>query len=448
MSDGLDGLLRREMSRRDCLKLSGLVLGGVVLGTSPAFTEPGLARAGAAPQARGAGATYWAPWVTKLSPTSVTVNWRGDVNGSGSVDYAPAGYFIRHGGYRRTVDSPVAAQYQHVRLQGLEPNTEYVYRVRPSSGITEFAGLGFRTMPLWGPFSFIVLSDSQGGSKYDETKRFKYVAEAIAQETDPLFILHGGDCARFDDETAWTTFFAMAGGMLARFPIFTTVGNHEYHNLQDRQGPPTAAVQYHAAFDVPLHYSFDCCGVRFISLDTPDPANATEDDPQTSLALAQSQVPWLRDRLRSPRLGTFTIQHHPVWGRGRSAAHPDLQPWESLFHTYPISASFAGHIHDYQRLSVDGIPYFVLGTAGGPCEDMDPTDPIPPGYQRGETRKLGYLKVAVDPLRNTATAQQIAVGEVTGDDDNETPRIYASPVADDSVSFRLSPRRWSGAAPA
>jgi hypothetical protein len=439
--DDHDGLWRRELSRRDCLKLSGLVLGGLALGSKPAFAESLFARAGVAPQRLGIGVDYWAPWVTKLSTTSATINWRGDVDSSGSIDYATSSYFKRHRRYSHTIASHAAAQYQHVRLGGLAPNAQYVYRVRPAGNAAVFGARTFRTMPLSGPFTFIVISDSQEGSKYEETDRFAYVAAAIAQEPDALFVLHGGDYARFDDETKWTTFFEVADGMLARFPIFTTIGNHEYHDYGNSQGPPTAAVQYNSAFDVPLHYSFDCCGVRFISLDSPDPANANEDDPQTSLALAQSQASWLRDQLRPAKRGVFTIQHHPIWGLGSTAPNPDLQPWETLYHAYPISASFAGHVHNYQRFRVEGIPYLVLGTAGGPCQDIDHTAPAPVWYRRGETRKLAYLRVTVDPARNKATARQIAVGQVAGDNDDETPLIYDSPVVDDVVSFALSTRR-------
>lgn len=46
-------------------------------------------------------------------------------------------------------------------------------------------------MPLSGPFTFIVISDSHA-----QDGRFKYVANAIAKyETDVLFILDGGDYA-------------------------------------------------------------------------------------------------------------------------------------------------------------------------------------------------------------------------------------------------------------
>ena len=437
-----DELWSCEMSRRDSVKLSGLVLGGLALGSTTALASDLIALAGIPAQGLGTGVDYWAPYVTKLGQHFATVNWRQPDAGVGSIQYATLRHFSKHRTFNRITRSHVHAQYQHVRLTELEPNASYVYRVTPSGTAGPFGIRAFRTMPGRGQFTFIVLCDSQAGSKYEETKRFKYVADAIAKEKNVLFLLHGGDIARFDDESKWTEFFQLADGMLAKFPIFTTIGNHEYHDRADQSGPPTAAVQYHSAFSVPLHYSFDCCGIRFISLNTPDPRIANGDDPQTSLALAQSQTPWLRAQLRGHNSGVFTIQHHPNWGYGRTGVNPNLQPWETLYHTYPIAASFAGHIHNYERIHVGGIPYLVLGTAGGPCEDIDPTKPAPAGYRFGETRKLGYLKVTVNPAKNTATARQITVGQVTGDDDNETPLIYSSPRVDDSFTFRLhAPRR-------
>jgi acid phosphatase type 7 len=433
-------LLSREMSRRDCLKLSGLVVGGLALGSGTALPTPPVARAAAESRSRGLGTDYWKPWVTKLTRRSATINWRGADTGAGSIQYARRSFFRRHHRFTDRVDSRVIAAYQHVRLGGLEPDTEYVYKAKPSDNADVFGIRRFRTMPLSGPFTFLVVCDSQQGSKYGTTERFQCVAAAIAQEKDVLFILHGGDCARFDDEAKWATFFGLADGLLAKFPIFPTIGNHEYHDINGG-GQPTAAVQYHQAFDVPLDYSFDCAGVRFVCLNTPDPDNSKAGDPQTSLVLAQSQAAWLQEQLRHTMSGAFTFHHHPIWNYDQAAMNPDLQPWEALYRSGRISASFSGHVHNYERIEMDGIRYFVVGTAGGPCQDLDPGSPRPSGYQFGETRKLGYLKVIVDPARNVALAQQIAVGEVTGDDDDELPSVYLSPVVDDAVLFPLFRRQ-------
>ena len=291
-------------------------------------------------------------------------------------------------------------------------------------------------MPVSGPFTFIVISDTHA-----QEKRFKYVADAIAaNETDVLFILDGGDYASWDYEKYWTDYFQYADGMLAKFPLFTTIGNHEYHNHSHPEGPPTDADQYHSAFDIPtdgpLNYSFDCSDIRFIVLNSPDPQHANGDDPQPSLALAQSQRPWLAEQLDN-KLGDFTIHHHPIWHYGRTTMDPALQPWETLYQKYNISANFAGHVHNYQRYSVKGIPYFVVGNGGGEFADINEGDPHAKWYQYGETRQLGYLKVTVDPANNTATAQEIFVAWVE-EDDSETATVYDPPIIADTVTFPLA----------
>ena len=390
---------------------------------------------------------YWSPWVTKTTTNSATINWRSETNESGKIYYATTSYFNQHLSFENTTSAQTAAQYQHVQLTGLEPNTSYTYWVRPSGNESAFGNRTFRTMPVSGPFTFLVVCDSQEGSHYLETKRFKYVADAMANETGVLFILHGGDFARFDYEPDWTTFSQLADRMLANCTIFPTIGNHEYHNYTNQKSPPTLADQYHSAFDMPLNYSFDCAGVRFVILNSPDPNNANYDDPQTSLALAQSQASWLQTQLDNNMLGTFTIHHHPIWHYGCSTMNSDLAPWETLYHTYNVSANFAGHVHNYERLNVSGIPYFIVGIGGGECQDMGSTDPRPAWYQFGMTRVLGYLKVTVDPANNTATAWEISVGTVKEDDDNETPMIYPKPVINDTFTFPLKPAPYNPPTP-
>jgi parallel beta-helix repeat protein len=84
-----------------------------------------------------------------------------------------------------------------------------------------------------------------------------------------------------------------------------------------------------------------------------------------------------------------------------------------------------------------GIPYFIVGDAGGQCADLVSNNTPPVWYQLGETRVLGYLKVAVDPANNTATAQEIIIASVQEDDDNETPYVYPQPDVIDTFTFPL-----------
>lgn len=385
-----------------------------------------------------AAVVYWAPWVTKTTTTSATINWHGASNKAGKIEYATSSYYDVHHSFEKTVESPTTSAYQHVQLTGLEPNTSYIYRVKPSDDEEVFSNRTFRTMPASGPFTFIVISDTQEGHDYTEDMRFRLVAEAIAKETDVLFILHGGDYAGHDSEGLWTKYFLAADKMLAKFAIFTTIGNHEYHN-GDTPTVPTEAVQYHSSYDIPLagplNHFFDCAGVRFIILDSPDPT--TGEDPHSSLALAQSQAPWLEGLLKDNMAGVFTIHHHPIWDYFSSTNDPNLQPWEDLYHAYNISANFAGHTHTYQRYSVKGIPYFIVGNAGGRFADLINGDP-PVRYEFGETRQLGYLKVTVNPANNTATAQEIFVASVQDDDSAVPPVVHDPYIIADTVTFPLS----------
>ncbi len=396
---------------------------------------------------------YWAPWVTKTTTHSATINWHGDNDGLGLIDYATKSYYDENQSFKTTAAAPTMDAYQHVQLTGLKPDTEYIYRVRPSCNAGAFGNRSFRTMPVSGPFTFVVISDSQEGHTYTEAMRFRYVADAVAKETNVLFVLHGGDNAGHDSEGLWGKYFAAADKMLAKVAIFPTIGNHEYHNSDGGSNLPTAAVQYHQAYDVPLHYSFDCSGVRFIILDSPDPASLTngefgiaaggddlgDDDPHPSLALTLSQVPWLKKQLNNNLRGTFTIHHHPIWDEGRTTIDTNLQPWEVLYHTYKISATFAGHTHNYQRYSVQGIPYFIAGFGGGRCADLSTTNAV--WLQFTETRKLGYIKVTVDPAKNTATAQEIIAATVQEDDSDETPQVYDPAIPGDTVTFPLRQKR-------
>ena len=383
---------------------------------------------------------YWNPWVTKTTTNSATINWYGSGSKAGKIDYATTSYYDEHHSFDVEKVSHINSAYQHVQLTDLAPNTSYTYRVTTSEATPhEFSVRTFRTMPVSGPFTFIVISDTHA-----QEGRFIHVAAAIEKETDVLFILDGGDYTGHDSNDQWIQYFEAADKMLAKFAIFNTVGNHEYHN----SAADTPALHYHGAFDIlpngALNHFFDCAGIRFIILASPDPLTALPGgDPHTSLALAQSQAPWLEGLLKDNMAGVFTIHHHPIWDFDRTTINSNLQPWEDLYHAYPISATFAGHTHDYQRYSVKGIPYFVVGNAGGGFSDLTPP-PYAVWWITGKTRQLGYLRVTVDPAKNSATATEIFVASV---DDTVVPEIitvYPTPITYDTLTFQLKPTSGGG----
>ena len=387
--------------------------------------------------------TYWPPWVTKTNTTSATINWRQGNDypkDYGTLKYANESYYNQYQSFDKKVKYLEESKYHNIELTGLEPDTTYYYQVQTYEMPDYYDVRSFRTFPVSGPFTFIVIADSQKGHKYSLDQRYYVVAQAIAKEPDVLFILHGGDYYGFDDVEGFAEFFHYSNKMLSNTTIFPCIGNHEYHDPVDSNNPPTNADHYKWSFDMPLNYSFDCAGIRFIVLNTPDPNNANHDDPHTSPALAESQVPWLKEQLDNHMIGTFTLQHHPIWDYGRTGINTDLESWENLFHAYPISASFAGHTHNYQRFDVDGIPYFIVGTAGGRFSDLLENEPYPECYRFGETNRLGYLKVKVDPKNKTATAQEILVAATCCLDSADDPIVFDKPVIKETITFPLRGR--------
>ena len=160
----------------------------------------------------------------------------------------------------------------------------------------------------------------------------RYVADALSNEQGALFILHGGDYSNNDNASEWTDFFDYGDGMLANYSIFTNIGNHEYHN-NTGDNSSTDAYEYRNAFDYPLNYSFDCAGIRFVVLDSPDPNSP--DDQNPTLAHSEDQASWLKDQLDNNMSGTFVIDHHPVWTYGRASSESALQPGRPCFKNTP-----------------------------------------------------------------------------------------------------------------
>lgn len=379
---------------------------------------------------------YWSPWVTKTNETSATINWHQAANEGGVILFSNESHFNTTHSYDHTISYFGENAFQHINLTGLQSDTVYRYWVQPSANPEVFPnGCRFQTMPENGPFSFVVISDSHA---FTYPNRFKVVADSIANESDILFILHGGDYAAHDDTNQFGVFFNVSANMLSKYTIYPSIGNHEYHDPSGPNNSPTDAQNYRWAFDMPLNYSFSCSGVRFIILRSSDPTTHApgSDDPLPSLTLVKSESPWLEELLEPQNNGVFTIHHHPIWNERIYKDSKNLTLWDGLYKKYHISASFAGHWHSYQHLLEGGVPYMVCANAGG--EFIDLNGPYPPGYISGYTRQLGYLKVTVYPEHNIATMNEIFVGYVNSNSEKD-PIVYKNPIVKETFTIPLKP---------
>ena len=148
-----------------------------------------------------------------------------------------------------------------------------------------------------------------------------------------------------------------AGSQANRF--FPSLGNHDWETTA---GDPPVPQPYLDYFTLPdgagqeRYYDVRLGPVHIFALDSdprePDGVSANSVQARwLQGALAASDAPW--------KLVAF---HHAPYSSGLHGSTTYMR-WP--FAEWGADAVLAGHDHDYERLTVDGLPYFVNGLGGG-----------------------------------------------------------------------------------
>ena len=88
-----------------------------------------------------------------------------------------------------------------------------------------------------------------------------------------------------------------------------------------------------------------------------------------------AQAAWLRNQLAASTACYKVVYfHHAPYGSGRHGSH-DTMRWP--FADWGAQAVINGHDHLYERLEVDGIPYFVNGAGGAKLYDFKKRPKLP-----------------------------------------------------------------------
>jgi hypothetical protein len=115
------------------------------------------------------------------------------------------------------------------------------------------------------------------------------------------------------------------------------------------------------------------------------------------------QAQWLQERLAaSTSPWQVVYMHYPAYSSGLHGS-TDWAQWP--YAAWGADAVLAGHDHTYERLIVDGIPYFVNGLGGGAIYSF--VDVVPQSVMRyndnygallGEAseHKLGFHFISID----------------------------------------------------
>lgn len=216
----------------------------------------------------------------------------------------------------------------------------------------------------------------------------------LVKTWDPEFILTLGD-NNYDlgdsttiDQNIGQYYHAYIGNYKGRYGprastnrFFPSLGNHDYYT---RNGQA-----YRDYFTLPgngRYYDFVRGDVQFFALNS-DPA---EPD---GVSATSVQAQWLRARLAASTARWKVVYlHHAPYSSGSHGNTPALQ-WP--FREWGASVVLAGHDHHYERLAVDGLPYFVNGLGGRSVRPIRTQREA--GSQFGFTGEYGAMLLTASP---------------------------------------------------
>ena len=324
--------------------------------------------------------------------TTMTIQWQSIGSSEASVLLGDANgeqIGTHHPQQGRTIPSTDRWVYA-AELTGLNPGTEYTFRLEGLDGSGSSPVYRFRTMPatLDRPLRIAMGGDVRHRQEWMEEMNL------VAMRYDLDMIVWGGDLAYADGRPRlwyrWEEFFeAMMNTLIddsgRLVPILFGIGNHEvqnYHwfwNVESEDSPnrfndrfrERIAPFYFSMFAFPGHPGYGVLDfgeyMSIILLDT-DHAHP----------MVGPQTDWfenvLQTRTHIPHV--FPVYHVPAWPSHRSfdgrVETRVRELWVPLMERYGIQVAFENHDHTYKRTvpiregreSPDGIVYIGDGCWG------------------------------------------------------------------------------------
>lgn len=263
----------------------------------------------------------------------------------------------------RTLNDPAVHRHT-VRIDELEPDTEYVYAVGDGSPYGWSSRAPFRTAPEADePVSFLYFGDVQEGFG-----RFRgLLRTALRERPEAAFAVFAGDLVGRGNDTAdWDAFFAALDGeeAMRSIPIVPAIGNHEllpgdepdlYRRLfmLPENGPPE--------LEPGRAWSFIYGELAFVIMDS---------------NVDRGQTDWLDERLGEVRRHAshaFAVIHHGAYTSRPGRYYPRVsEDWVPLLEKHGVRFVLQGHDHAYLR-SQPQPPHrdeepgtvYIIATAGG-----------------------------------------------------------------------------------
>jgi hypothetical protein len=323
--------------------------------------------------------------------TTMTIHWHTEnAIGGAALQYAPAKDGAAQTVVAESRPMPFSERIIHtVELTGLQPDTDYRFRVVVDESNNASPYYQFRTMPTTAdkPIRIVL------GGDVRHRKEWMEEVNRLATRYDPHFIVWGGDHAyadgREDRVDRWYEFFdAMLDTLVTDegrvIPVIFGIGNHEvvggYYWGGDRGRDSyedtdafreSIAPYYYNLFAFPGHPGY---GV----LDFADYMSIILLDTNHSGPVEGTQTEWLTKTLaeRTHIPNVFPVYHVPAFPSVRDfngqTSVSIREHWQPLFEEHGVELAFEHHDHAYKRTvpvlgeqeDVRGIVYIGDGAWG------------------------------------------------------------------------------------
>jgi len=331
------------------------------------------------------------PFLTWPTEKAVSIGFEFESSAQAAVEY-----WRDSGDDPKRVESSSPKTLHNLRLNDLEPNAKYFYRIArtDAEGVERTSDLfSFETARTPDrAFTFVVIGDTQA-----QPSVVKRVSDLAFMHRPGLVILAGDLVSTGRNKSHWTGhFFPNMQPLIGRVPLVPVLGNHEQN-----------ADHYYDYMDLPApeyYYSLRYGNGEFFLLDS-----------NKSLTPGSEQHEWLDRSLgASDATWKFVVLHHPPYtsdsddygdtfkgpsGRGDGNAKAIIPVLER----HGVDMCFSGHVHDYERtfpirdgrtVSYEdgGVIYVTAAGGGGHLENFDPTNTWF-GHKKAQVHHLVYVAI-------------------------------------------------------
>ena len=316
------------------------------------------------------------PYLQAVTTHSIYVMVESNSKAPITVEYGPTTEYGLTAATEKVLptDADPLTYVHRILLDKLSAKATYHYRVKQDGEPTADATFG-TAVNAGTPFRFAWLADTRTHTDIHAK------VDKLIQAAAPRFSLYGGDlCSDGSYAMFKKEFFIPAEqALIAQVPFFNVTGNHEGWD-----GNTKAFIQAPASSsNTQAYYSFDYGDVHFLALNTELPFDDGSRQYQFAADdLAATKQPW-----------KIVFMHNHPYCAGGHGGNAKLQKMaKHLFVPNKVNIVFSGHSHFFEHNLVDGIHYFIVGSAGAPLYD-----PQPAPYVVKSAKSYNYALVDVAP---------------------------------------------------